>query len=65
MLLDKKKVSRSPKTLNLYAKIAQSWQIVVFNYFCLLQLFAPNSIAFNNFFLNLKFLKYSDHQVET
>ena len=36
----KKYVSVSPKISNLHAKIAQNWQIALFNYFCVSEFFA-------------------------
>ena len=37
---DRKNVSFAPKNSNLNAKIAQNWQVALFNYFCLSELFA-------------------------
>ena len=37
---DRKDILMSPKNSNLHAKTAQNWQIALFNYFCLSELFA-------------------------
>ena len=44
---DRKYVSMSLKKSNLHAKTAQNWQIALFNYFCLSELFAALYIANN------------------
>ena len=41
---DQKYVSMSPKKSNLHAKIDQNWQIALFTYFCLSELFATVNI---------------------
>ena len=66
---DRKYVSMSPKNSNLHAKIAQNWQIALFNYFCLSELFATlyssahvNSFWFAKFFA-IKALMFTDDMV--
>ena len=46
---DRKYVSMSLKKSNLHAKTAHNWQIALFNYFCLSELFATlyNSALYN------------------